>query len=146
MKSQNYLFANIISPTAIIRGDIIGDNCWFHDYVVIQNDATIYSDVMVMAYTLIGAHAVVESHCFFGTKSTLGGNSKVGEQSFIGINATIFDDVNVGNKCIIGACSAVNRNMSNFSLWKRNIIATDVIKQYAPDEIESKLAPNKNVR
>lgn len=144
-KSQNYKLANLISPTAIIRGKIIGDNCWIHDYVVVQNDAYIGADVVIMAFTLIGANTHISAHCFFGARSLLGGGSRIGAQSFVGLNATIFDGTQIGEKCIVGACTAIKRNMPNFS---KCIVATDIIvmKQYTEDIIEDKLISSLNRR
>lgn len=144
-KSKGFVLANLISPTAIIRGQIEGDNCWVHDFVVIQNDAKIKSDVAIMAYSLIGADTQVASHCFLGARSILGGGSKIGEQSFVGLNATIFDDTSIGKKCIIGACTAIKRNMPDFSKY---ITSSDniVIRQYSEEEIEAKLMFSKNHR
>lgn len=144
-KSYNYRMANIISPYAIIRGNIKGDNCWIHDYVIIQNEAQLESDIAIMAYTLIGADTHVASHCFFGARSLLGGGSSIGEQSFVGLNATIFDDTYIGDKCLIGACTVVKRNMPDYSKYvtsSENI----VFKQYSQDEIEEKLVFTKNKR
>ncbi len=144
-KKEGYKLANLISPHAIIRGNIVGDNCWIHDFTVIQNNACIESDVMIMAYALIGADTHVNSHCFFGARSLLGGGSTIGEQSFVGLNATVFDDTQIGKKCIIGACTAVKRNMPDCS---RYVTSSDniVIKQYSENEIESKLIFSKNQR
>ena len=137
--------ANLISPNAIIRGNIKGDNCWIHDYVIIQNDAQLESDIAIMAYSLIGADTHIGSHCFFGARSLLGGGSVIGEQSFVGLNATIFDDTKIGKKCLVGACTAVKRNMPDFSKY---VTSSDdiVIKQYSEDEIENKLVFSKNKR
>lgn len=144
-KSKSWKLANIISPTAIIRGKLNGDNCWIHDYVIIQNNALLESNIAIMAQTLIGANTHIGSHCFFGAKSLLGGGSKIGEQSFVGINSIIFDDTIIGEKCIIGACTAVKRNMPNYSKYTTS--SDDlVIKQYKEEEIENKLVFSKNVR
>lgn len=144
-KERGYKFANLISPHANVRGKIEGDNCWIHDFVVIQNNAHIKSNVAIMAFTLIGANTIVESHCFFGARSLLGGGSIVGEQSFIGLNATVFDDTTIGKKCIVGACTAVKRNMPDFSKY---VTPSDniIIKQYSEDEIENKLVFSSNKR
>lgn len=144
-KENGYKLANLISPHAILRSPIEGDNCWFHDFVVVQNNAKIGSNVEIMAFTLIGANTYVGSHCFFGARSLLGGGSSIGEQCFIGINSTVFDDTSIGDKCIIGACTVVKRNMPNFS---RYVTYSDNynIKQYAEDEIEDKLVFSKNQR
>lgn len=143
-KSRGYKLANLISPLAVVRGEIEGDNCWVHDYVVIQNDAHIGSDVFAMAYSLIGAYTHVGNHCFFGARSLLGGGSTIGEQSFIGLGATVFDDTSIGRKCLIGACTSVKRNMPDFS---RYVTSSDmIIKQYTENEIENKLVFSLNKR
>ena len=144
-KNQGFKLANLISPLAIIRSEIKGDNCWIQDQVVIQNDTVIGSNVAIMAGALIGADCNVGSHCFFGAHSLLAGGCTLGEQSFIGLKATVFDDTNIGKKCIIGACTAVKRNMPDYSKY---ITSSDniVIKQYDEAEIESKLVFSKNKR
>ena len=144
LREQGWQFANIISPSAKIRGVINGVNVWIHDYVVIQNDTTIGNNVAIMALSLIGADSKVSDHCFFGAKSTLGGESIVGEQCFIGMNCTVFDKVKIGEKCILGACTAVKRDVPDFSLYKTS--SEVFIKQYSDSEIENKLVYNMNVR
>ena len=144
-KQRGFKMANLVSPLAILRSTLTGDNCWIHDNVVIQRNTEIGSDVAMMSGTLIGANAKVGNHCFFGAHSLLGGGSTIGEQSFVGINSIVFDGTMVGKKCIIGACTAVKRNMPDFS---RYVTKSDdvVIKQYSEEEIENKLMFSKNVR
>lgn len=144
LKNRGYKFANIISPKASLRSNIEGENCWIHDFVVIQNDVVIKNNVMIMAFALIGDHAVVGNHCFLGAKSTVAGNCKIGDQTFVGINCTIFDDTVIGKKCILGACTAVKRNMDDYTIYKTS---SDIVtKKYDKDTIESKLIFSKNVR
>ena len=144
-QSKGYKMVNLISPYAVLRSELKGDNCWIHDFVVIQNDAVIEANVEIMAFTLIGANTYVGAHCFFGARSLLGGGCSIGEQSFIGINSTIFDDTNIGKKCIVGACTAVKRNLPDCS---RYVTSSDniTIKQYTETEIEEKLVFSKNKR
>ena len=144
-KSKGYKMANLISPLAVVRSEITGDNVWIHDHVVIQNDTKIGSNIAIMQGTLIGANSEIGSHCFFGAHSILAGKCTIGEQSFVGLHATIFDDTHIGRKCIIGACTAVKRNMPDYSKY---VTPSDniVIKQYSAEEIENKLVFSKNVR
>ena len=144
LAGEGWQFANLVSPSAKIRGKIVGSNVWVHDNVVIQNDAIIGDNVSIMAMALIGSDTVIEDHCFFGTKSTIGGGSKIGEQSFVGMNCTVFDGTEVGKKCILGACAAIKRNIPDYSLCRTNIEYQ--IKQYDKDEIENKLIASNNVR
>lgn len=145
LKSLDYEFANLISPKASIRGEICGDNCWIHDFVTIQNEAKIDSNVAIMSYALVGSGSVIGEHCFLGAKSTVAGGCRIGKQTFVGINCTVFDGTQVGNKCILGACTAVKRNVPDNSLYKT---ASDniVVKQYTSESIEEKLLFSKNKR
>jgi len=144
-KSRGFRMANLISPTAVVRGTIAGDNVWIHDYVIIQNDAYLESNIAVMAFALIGANTHVASHCFFGARSLLGGGSTVGEQSFIGINATVFDDTRIGSRCIVGACTPVKRHLPDCSRYSTR--SDDItIKTYAEEVVEDKLVFSLNKR
>ncbi len=144
LTGEGWQLANLISPSATVRGTIRGTNVWVHDNVVIQNDTVIGNDVAIMAFTLIGADSVVGDHCFFGARSSLGGESRVGEQCFIGMSCVVFDNTTIGNKCILGACTAVKRNVPDYSLYKTS---SDMqIKQYSEEEIENKLVYSFNRR
>lgn len=144
-KGRGFRMANLISPLAVVRSEIKGDNIWIHDHVVIQNDTVMGSNIAIMQGTLIGASCIVGSHCFFGAHSILAGGCTIGEQSFVGLHSTVFDDTHIGRKCIIGACTAVKRNMPDFSKY---IVPSDniIIKQYSEEEIENKLVFTSNKR
>lgn len=144
-KAKGYKMANLISPLAVVRSEITGDNIWIHDHVVIQNDTKLGSNIAIMQGSLIGADSNIASHCFFGAHSLIAGGCTIGEQSFVGLHATVFDDTHIGKKCIVGACTAVKRNMPDYSKY---VTPSDniVIKQYSAEEIENKLVFSKNVR
>lgn len=144
LKEKGCRLANIISPTAAIRGRLTGDNCWIHDYVVIQNNTTIGNNVAIMAQSLVGANTTVGDHCFFGARSIIGGGSKIGDQTFVGMNCTVFDGTTVGKKCILGACTVIKRNVPDYTLCKTNVDYQ--MRQYGEDEIENKLLASKIVR
>lgn len=150
LKAKGYHFANLISPKAVIHSEYIkskswqGKNCWIHDYVVIQDRARIGSNVAIMALSLIGDNTVIGDHCFLGAKSTVAGGCTIGEQTFVGINCTVFDDTIVGKKCILGACTAVKRNVPDYS---RYVTSSDMkIIQYDENTIEEKLLFRLNKR
>lgn len=138
MKAKGLRFANIISPSAVIRGEIAGDNCWINDYVVIQSGAVVKSDTFIMDGALIGNLAVIGEHCHIGARSIVCGASVLEEQCFTGVNSVIFDGVNLGKKCIAGACSAVKKDMPDNTICRVNS-QTFTYTTYSPEEIESKL-------
>lgn len=145
LKSQNFKFVNIISPNAIVNGKLEGDNCWIADLAVIDFGSKIASNVFVKVGAYIGPNVIVNEHCFIGAKSMIGGASIIGTQTFLGLNATIFDTVEIGEKCIVGACSIVKRNLPNYTK-----ITSDIdnfkVKTYNEVEIENKLMFDRNIR
>lgn len=144
LKKQGFLFANLISPNAIINGDIHGDNCWIADQVVIDFGAFVNNNVFIKVGAYI-SDAFISDHCFIGAKSLVAGGAFIGEQSFIGLGTIVFDFVKVGNKCIVGAATSLKRNLSDFSVYKtsNNFF---VSKQYSSEEIMTKLVASKNIR
>ena len=146
LKGMNkYKFANIISPKSSIKGILTGDNCWIHDFVVVQPTAQIGNNVFIMPQSLIAHHAVIHDHCFCNTQCIVTNRCEIGEQTFIGVHATVFDGTIVGEKCIIGACAVVKRNLDAFSVCKTGS-DNMIIKKYSPDVIENKLLKDRNVR
>lgn len=145
VKDMGYKLANIVSPTASVRGEIKGDNCWICDGVVIQEHVIVGSDVFIMDNALIGHRSMVQSHVFVAIRVTICGSVIVDEQSYIGANSTVFDEVKIGRKCLIGGATIVKRNVPNFSVVK---VPNDtmVIKQYSEEVIESKWQAHHNVR
>ena len=145
VKSRGFKMANLISPSAIVNGKLKGENCWIADLAILDFNVEIGDDVFVKVNAFIGPNSKVHQHCFIGAKSLIAGGCCIGEQSFIGLGATVFDQTNIGNKCIVGACSVVKRNMPDFTRCKTSSNSVDYTT-YTEDVIESKLMFAKNVR
>ena len=145
LKKEGYKFVNIISPHAIIHGEIVGDNCWICDGVIIENDVKVYEDVMVKSGAKIAHMSTIEPHCFVGANSFLAGGVVLGEQTYVGVSSTIFNSVNVGKKCLVGACTYVKRHLPDCSVVKTKNDEF-VVKQYDEDEIENKLLASITIR
>lgn len=145
LKVKGFKFVNLISPNAIVSGSLEGDNCWISDGVIINFGTIIDDNVFIKTGAVISYNGHICSHCFIGAKSFVAGGCTIGEQTFIGVNATIFDQVMIGKKCLIGACTVVNRNIPNFCKYSSSISHFEC-KQYTEEEIENKLLFSKNVR
>lgn len=143
-RQLGFPFANVISPTAIIHGELRGENCWISDLAVIDTNSVIGSNVFVKTKAFVGNDCIIEDHCFIGASSFIAGNCHVGKQTFVGIRATLFDFVEVGEKCIIGACTTIKRNVPDFSLVKATVEQIEV--QFPENEILLKLDYQKNKR
>ena len=145
LKSEGYKLANIISPHAIIHGEIKGDNCWICDLVCIENDVIIHEDVLIKTKATIAHLSEIDKHSFIGANSFIAGGVHIGEQTYLGISSTIFNSVFIGKKCLVGACVYVKRHLPDFSIIKtRN--DEFITKQYCENEIESKLLASIKIR
>lgn len=145
LKEQGYSFANLISPKAVVNGVILGDNCWVNDYAKIDYYTTVGNDVFIKSSAFVGDNTVLEDHCFIAENTTIGGGVRIGEQTFVGLGATIFDEVKVGTKCVVGAATALKRNLTDFCVYKTGL-DNYVVKCYPETEIENKLLFKKNIR
>lgn len=145
VKSMGYHLANIISPNAQVRGELLGDNCWICDGVIVQEHVKFGNDIFVMDNAMVGHWTMVSDHVFIAIRATVCGAVDIGEQCYIGANATVFDEVHIGKKCLIGGATVVKRSVPDFSVVK---IPSDtmIIKQYPEDVIESKWMAHHNVR
>lgn len=145
LKAKSYRLANIISPTALIHGTIKGDNCWICDYVVVENDTEIGSDILVKPKATLQHNVVVDDHCFIAAHTLIAGNVHIGEQSYLGVASVVFNGVNIGRKCIVGGGVTVKRHVPDFTVIKT---PNDqfVIKTYNEEEIENKLLASIKIR
>lgn len=60
------------------------------------------------------------------------GTIEVGEYTFIGANSTIMPGVKIGDHCVIGACSLVNKDVPNGTIvggCQRNLFVKRLITQ-----------------
>lgn len=143
VRDAGFKFANLISPSASIYGNI-GINCWIRDSVVIHEDVEIGDNVYIADFALIGHLTRVQDHCFIAVRSSILGGCILGEQCFIGACSTIFDTTSIGKKCVIGACTAIKRNVPDYCVCK--IQDNIAIKQYTDEIIETKWLAHHNIR
>lgn len=142
---KEFNLVNIISPTAIIRGDILGRNVYVGDNCIVEAKSKIFDNVYIDHCAFIGYNVAILNNVFLALRSTLAGSVKIGEQSFIGMGALIFDKTIVGNKCIISGGEIVKRNIADNSIV-RSKNGEQIIKSYTEEEIIYKLIASKNVR
>lgn len=145
VKNMGYKMTNIVSPHAMVRGELKGDNCWICDGVVVQEHVILGSNVLIKDNAVVAHWSEIGNHAFIAINATVCGAVIVGEQSYIGANSTVFDEVHVGKKCLIGGGVTVKRNVPDFCVVKTSN-DTMVLKEYSEDIIETKWMAHHNVR
>lgn len=145
LKEDGYKFASLISPKSDVNQSIIGENCWISDNVYIKPNVVINDNTFVNAGAIVEINTTIGKHCFIATGAVVGGSCHIEDQCFVGLNATIFDHTVVGHHSIIGAATAVKRNLAPCTLVKTSSHSV-CVAEYQIDEICEKLVVQKNIR
>ena len=145
LKKAGYHFANLVAPSAIVEGELLGENCWIGDKAFVRKHVKIEDNVFIMQCAFVGQRTELCAHSFVAAAAVVGGSVIVGQQSFIGLNSTVLDHTIIGEKCIVGAGTVLRRNLPNCHVVKFEPNAM-VIREYPEDVIEEKLVVSENVR
>lgn len=138
LKERDFTFANLVSPHALVYTDNIGEGNWVHDFAHIGYGTKIGNNNVFRMKCVIGHDSVIGNHNFFGVDSVIGGHDFYGDCNFTGLKALVFNRVAVGNRCVIGAGSALKTDLPDFSLC---VAPKSFIKQCSEEKIESYITP-----
>jgi acetyltransferase-like isoleucine patch superfamily enzyme len=103
----------------LIIGDVqVGKNCWIGPNVVLDGSGgklEIGDFVSISAGVQIYTHNTVEWSNSMGVAKKKIGSVKIGSRTYIGPNAIISLGVTVGDECVIGALTFVDKSLPNNS-------------------------------
>lgn len=116
LKAQGFEFANLIAPTAIIKGTNMGEGNWISDGAFLGFNTIIGDNNIILPQSLIGHHTVLGNHNALAGRACIGGACSIGDQNYIGMNATIFNELHVGYKNIIGAGAILKDDITDFTM------------------------------
>lgn len=107
----------------LIIGDVqVGCNCWIGPNVILDGSGglKIGENVSVSAGVHIYTHHTVR-RALTSTVTTIDRKeTNIGSNVYIGPNSVIQMGVNIGDRCVIGALSFVNKDMPDDSVWYGN--------------------------
>ncbi len=133
-KALGYDLVSYVSSKATeLNEHAIGENCFILEDNTIQPFVTIGNNVTLWSGNHIGHHSRVDDHCFLASQIVVSGRVQINHSCFIGVNATLRDNITIGEKSIIGAGS---------------LILSDVAANgvYAGTETERSRVPSNRVR
>ncbi|MCX7897462.1 MAG: acetyltransferase [Rhodocyclaceae bacterium] len=111
-KAKGYRMASYVSSRATVwPGLAHGENCFILENNVIQPFVRIGHNVFLWSGNHIGHHVVIEDHTFIASHVVIAGGVKVGKRCFFGVNAATHDHIEIGDDCVIGAGSLVDRSL-----------------------------------
>lgn len=112
IKSSGYVFATLIDERAIISDSAkISEGCVINAGTIVSSNAIIENNCFIMFDIIIGHDAIIHSHSVISPKATIGGRCFVGEECFVGLGSSMIQEINIGNKVIIGMGAMLFRDV-----------------------------------
>lgn len=119
-KYLNYDEGTSIYDASVVMGDVkIGKNTWIGPYTLLEGlnaQLTIGDNVAISAGVLIYTHDSTKCQLSGGKETFKVGDVSIGSNTMIGSLSTIACGVNIGNHCVIGAHSFVNKDIPDYKV------------------------------
>lgn len=118
-KAQGYELISYVSSRATCLNDnAIGDNCFILEDNTIQPFATIGSNVVIWSGNHIGHHSQIKDHVFVTSHVVISGHCVVDSHCFLGVNATLRDQIHLGQGTLVGMGAVIMRSTEPWSVYK----------------------------
>lgn len=118
MKYCGYTLVNYISSRcSFLTEEKFGDNLFILEDNTIQPFVSLGSNITMWSGNHIGHDAVIEDHCFITSHVVISGRVRVGAYSFLGVNSTLRNNIQIGEKNLIGAGSIIMKSTKPGSVF-----------------------------
>lgn len=110
-KNLDYHFASYISSKAFVwRNAVIGENTFIFENNVIQPFVTVGNNCVLWSGNHVGHRTEISDHVFLSSHVVISGYCKIGESSYFGVNSTVHNNVEIAERCLVGAGAMVTKN------------------------------------
>lgn len=118
-KAKGYRPASYISSRAFVWRNVeFGEHCFIFEDNTVQPFVRIGNNVVLWSGNHIGHHSVIQDHCFIASHVVISGFCNVGPSTFIGVNATLANNVTLGEDNWIGPSVTIMRNTEPNQLFR----------------------------
>ena len=112
------LFSVISKKSYISKSAKIGSGCFIGPFSTILPNSKIGDLVQIEDQCSIGINVEIGNCSVICPGVITGSSSSIGEDSFLGLGSTVNPKVKIGNRCLVGANSAVVKNIPNGMIAK----------------------------
>ena len=110
-KGFGYHFASYVSSRAFVwRNVSIGENTFIFENNVIQPFVTIGNNCILWSGNHVGHRSNVSDHVFLSSHVVVSGYCDIGESSYFGVNSTIHNNIQIAERCLVGAGAMITKN------------------------------------
>jgi sugar O-acyltransferase (sialic acid O-acetyltransferase NeuD family) len=117
-KAKGYQPASYISSRAFVWRNVeLGEHCFIFEDNTLQPFVRIGNNVVLWSGNHIGHHSIIQDHCFVSSHVVISGFCNIGRSTFMGVNATLANNVNIGEDNWIGLGVTVLRDTKPNTLF-----------------------------
>ncbi len=118
-KSRGYKPASYISSRAFVWHNVqFGEHCFVFEDNTLQPFVVIGHNVVLWSGNHIGHHTKIEDHCFISSHVVISGFCTIGRNTFMGVNASVANNITIGEDNWIGIGVTIVRNTKPNQLFK----------------------------
>jgi sugar O-acyltransferase (sialic acid O-acetyltransferase NeuD family) len=118
-KAKGYRAASYISSRAFVWPNVeLGEHCFIFEDNTIQPFVRIGNNVVLWSGNHVGHHSVIQDHCFIASHVVISGFCNIGPSTFIGVNATLANNVTLGEDNWIGPSVTIMRDTEPNQLFR----------------------------
>jgi len=111
LKKMGYHIETYIHPDAQVYTEYpIGDGSVVLPSAVLEPHVRLGANSMVWCNVTLAHHSRVADHCWIASGTVISGQASIERNSFIGVNATVINEVVVGEYNIIGGGALITKN------------------------------------
>ena len=116
---KGYRPASYISSRAFVWPNAeIGEHCFIFEDNTLQPFVKIGNNVILWSGNHIGHHSVIQDHCFIASQVVISGFCTIGRYTFIGVNATVVNNLRIGEDNWIGPGVLLVRDTAPDQIFK----------------------------
>lgn len=124
-QARGYELASYVSSRAFIWRDVtLGEHCFVFEDNTVQPFVRIGRNVVLWSGNHIGHHSSIADDTFVSSHVVVSGFCEIGERCFLGVNATIANNLRIGDDVWLGPGTNVVKDVAERSFVKP--VASDI--------------------
>ena len=121
LKRHGYFLVSYVSSSAVWWPDLIfGENCFILENQTLQPNVSLGDNVMLWSGNHVGHGSKICSHTYLSSHVVVSGNCTIGKRCFFGVNCCVRDFTTIGDDCLVGMNSIVNKDLHSGSVVLAN--------------------------
>lgn len=118
-KAKGYQPASYISSLAFVWHNVeLGEHCFIFEDNTLQPFAKIGNNVVLWSGNHIGHHSIIQDNCFIASHVVVSGFCNIGRNTFMGVNATLANNITIGEDNWVGLGVTIVRSTEPNQLFK----------------------------